>query len=57
MGQDGEAVVSPKLQVHGLKRLFVADASIIPTLPSANTNAAAIMIGEKAADILSGASS
>jgi choline dehydrogenase len=50
MGRDGGAVVDETLRVHGLSGLFVADASIMPTLPSANTNAAAIMIGEKASD-------
>jgi choline dehydrogenase len=52
MGNDAGAVVDPHLRVRGVEGLRVADASIIPTLPSTNTNATAIMIGEKAADII-----
>ena len=55
MGVDPMAVVDPELRVHGLEGLRVADASIMPTIPRANTNAAAIMIGEKAADLIRGA--
>lgn len=56
MGHDPLAVVDDQLRVHGLEGLRVADASIMPTLITGNTNAPAIMIGEKAADLLSGKS-
>jgi choline dehydrogenase len=49
MGKDETSVVSPRLQVHGVAGLRVADASIMPTIVGANTQAAATMIGEKAA--------
>ena len=52
MGTDPLAVVDSRLRVHGIASLRVADASIMPTLTSGNTNAPAIMIGEKAADLL-----
>ncbi|MBM3549636.1 MAG: choline dehydrogenase [Alphaproteobacteria bacterium] len=54
MGPDGDrmAVVDGALRVRGIQGLRVADASIMPTLISGNTNAAAIMIGEKAADLV-----
>jgi choline dehydrogenase len=50
MGQDEMAVVDPDLRVHGVGNLWVADASVMPTLPSGNTNATAMMIGDKGAD-------
>jgi choline dehydrogenase len=46
------AVVDDQLRVHGLLGLRIADASIMPTLTSGNTNAPAIMIGEKASDLV-----
>jgi choline dehydrogenase len=51
MGNDPMAVVDPELQVHGVEALRVADASIMPTVVSGNTNAATIMIGERVADM------
>jgi choline dehydrogenase-like flavoprotein len=45
-------VVDPRLRVQGVKRLRVADASVMPNVISGNTNAACIMIGEKAAEML-----
>ena len=49
MGNDPMAVVDNELKVHGIKQLRIADASIMPTLTSGNTNAPCIMIGEKCA--------
>lgn len=55
MGSDAMAVVDPQLRVHGLAGLRVADASIMPAIVSGNTNAPAIMIGERAADFVKSA--
>ena len=51
---DAMAVVDSALKVHGLEGLRVADASIMPNIPRANTNLTAIMIGERAADLMRG---
>jgi choline dehydrogenase len=53
MGSDRDAVVDARLRVHGIERLRVADASVMPTITCGNTNAATIMIAEKAADLMS----
>ncbi|MEP1201262.1 GMC family oxidoreductase [Tateyamaria sp.] len=49
---DASSVVDHRLKVHGIEALRVADASVMPTMPAANTNAATLMIGEKAADLV-----
>ena len=52
MGEDPAAVVDSRLRVHGIQGLRVIDASIMPTLTTGNTNAPAIMIGEKGAAMI-----
>ena len=54
MGNDALVVVDAELRLHGIAGLRVADASIMPTVVSGNTNAACIMIGEKAANLVRG---
>ncbi len=52
MGSDPRSVVDPGLRVRGVERLRVIDASVMPQVTSANTNAASLMIGEKGADLV-----
>lgn len=52
MGHDADAVVDDALRVHGIGGLRVADCSVMPAIVSGNTNAAAVMIGEKASDLV-----
>jgi choline dehydrogenase len=52
MGSDQESVVDARLRVHGVNKLWVADASIFPTVPAGNINASCIMVGEKAATMI-----
>jgi len=52
MGGDAAAVVGPRLGVHGIDGLRVADASVMPTVTTGNTNAPSIMIGERAAEFM-----
>lgn len=54
MGIDPMAVVDPHCRVHGIDNLRVADASIMPVIPSANLNCPTMMIGEKASDMILG---
>ena len=54
MGRDMDAVVDERLRVHGVEGLGVADASVMPVIPSGNTNAPTIMIAERAAEFLGG---
>jgi choline dehydrogenase len=52
MGAAQDSVVDAKLRVHGVKKLRVIDASVMPTIPSSNTNAPSIMLGERGADLV-----
>jgi len=54
MGTDERAVVDPALRVWGVDGLRVADASIMPSIVGGNTNAASMMIGERAAELIIG---
>ena len=57
MGTDPGAVVDPELRVSGITGLRIADASVIPVIPNANTNATVLAIAEKAADLIAPAGS
>src|SRR3954468_23997082 len=52
MGSGREAVVDAELRIRGVEGLRIADASVMPTIPSANTNAPTVMIGEFASQLL-----
>jgi choline dehydrogenase len=55
IGTDADAVVDSQLRVHGIDGLRVADSSVFPTIPSSNTNAPTIALGERAAEIIKAA--
>ena len=54
MGHGEDAVVTPDLKVRGIEALRVCDSSVMPRVPSSNTNAPTIMVGEKGADLILG---
>ena len=54
IGTPEEGAVDPELRVHGVEGLRVADASVMPRIPSANTHAPTVMIAERAADLVLG---
>jgi choline dehydrogenase len=54
MGTGPAAVTDPQLRVDGIGGLRVADASVMPSLPAANTNATVLAIAERAADLIAG---
>jgi choline dehydrogenase len=54
MGEDEQAVVDGQLRVRGLDGLRVADASVIPAIPSANTHATVLAVAERAAELIIG---
>jgi choline dehydrogenase len=56
IGSEADGVVDPELRVHGIEGLRVADASVFPTVTHGNTHAPAVLVGEKAADLIRGRS-
>ena len=52
MGSDPQAVVDPRLRINGVERLWVADASVMPTVPRGHPNAVVAMIAQRAADFI-----